>query len=187
MRALMTTEISGDRVLEAFATLGASMPVTVIDGLFQMRLRIVPVPMGLTPSGRPASSRRVSSVYSGVSASRSVSPATATAPVSSHSVDRSLSVAIMASGTAPPNMAERVGVVGEELCERARARLLLALDEERDAEVEVLAHGLLECPEGADVRHDAGLVVGRPAAVQPAAPHGRLERRRLPLALVPDG
>ena len=93
-------------MLEAFATLGASMPVTVMLGLFQMRLRIVPVPIGLTPAGSPASSRSVSSLYGGVSASRSVSPSTATAPSSSHSVASSLTVAIIASGTAPPNMPE---------------------------------------------------------------------------------
>ena len=37
---LITTETSGVSVLEAFFTLGASIPVTVMDGLFQMRLRI---------------------------------------------------------------------------------------------------------------------------------------------------
>jgi len=116
MRALMTTEISGLSVFEAFTTLGASMPVTVIDGLFQMRLRIVPRPTGETPAGSPASSRSVSSVYSGVSASRSVSPATATAPSSSHSVASSVTVAIIASGTAPPNMPEC------EACSRVRTR-----------------------------------------------------------------
>ena len=106
MRALITTEISGLSVFEALTTLGASMPVTVIDGLFQMRLRIVPRPIGETPAGSPASSRSVSSLYGGVSASRSVRPATATAPSSSQSVESSLTVAIMASGTAPPNMPE---------------------------------------------------------------------------------
>ena len=89
----MTTETSGLRVLDAFATEGASIPVIVIDGLFQMRLRIVPAPTGETPAGRPASSRSVSSLYGGVSASRSVSPSTATAPLSSHSVDSSVTVA----------------------------------------------------------------------------------------------
>jgi hypothetical protein len=59
---LMTTETSGESVFDAFFTLGASIPVTVMDGLFQMRLRIEPRPIGLTPAGSPASSRSVSSV-----------------------------------------------------------------------------------------------------------------------------
>ena len=42
------------------------MPITVTAGLFQMRLRIVPSPIGEVPGSRPASSRSVSSAYSGV-------------------------------------------------------------------------------------------------------------------------
>ena len=105
-RALTTTVVSGERVLDAASTVGASMPVTVMEGLFQMRPRMDPVPIGCTPSGSPASARRVCSVYCGVSASCVRSPGTATDPSSSHMVDSSRMVAIIESGTAPPNMPE---------------------------------------------------------------------------------
>ena len=82
--------------------------------------------------------------------------------------------------------AQGIRMIGEELGERQRACLLLTLEEERDAEVEVIAHDLLEGTEGADVGHDARLVVGGAATVQAAAAHGRLERRRLPEGLVAD-
>ena len=82
--------------------------------------------------------------------------------------------------------AERIGVVGEELGERARARLLLALDEQRDTEVEVRAQSLLEGAQRRDVRHDPRLVVGGSAAVQAPAADGRLERRGLPERFVAD-
>jgi hypothetical protein len=42
------------------------MPVTVIAGWFQIRLRMLPRPIGETPSSSPASSRSFSSPYSGV-------------------------------------------------------------------------------------------------------------------------
>ena len=82
------------------------MPITVTDGLFQIRPMIDPAPIGLTPSSRPVSERRVLSLYSGVSASRELRPSTPTDPSASQSVASSVTVASMASGTAPPNIPE---------------------------------------------------------------------------------
>ncbi len=61
-------------------------------------------------------------------------------------------------------------------------KLLLALDEQHDADVQVVAELRVHGTEGRDVRHHAGLVVRGAAAVQPVAAQGRLERRRLPRA-----
>ena len=71
-------------------------------------------------------------------------------------------------------------MLAEEVRERARRPLLLALDEERDAEVEVAA-ALGERADGADVRHHAGLVVGGAAAVEPVAALRGLEGRGVPV------
>ena len=71
---------------------------------------------------------------------------------------------------------EQVAVRVQERGERRRADLLLALDEHRDADAEVVA----EHPQRADVRDDARLVVRRAAAVQPPVALGRLERRACP-------
>ncbi len=60
------------------------------------------------------------------------------------------------------------------------ADLLLALDEHRDAHREVVA----EDPQRAEVGHDAGLVVGGAAAVEPVAALGGLERRAVPVGVV---
>ena len=138
-------------------------------------------------------------------------------------------MAIIASGTAPPNMPEceacsrvrtrsvkrvlprsetvRAGVLSSQLPESATtitsARrsaalserncanerepgLLLALEEQHDAEVEVRSDRFGQRAERGDVRHDPGLVVGGAAAVQAAAADRRLEGRRLPERLVAD-
>jgi hypothetical protein len=47
-----------DRVFEALSMLVASMPIVVMDGLFQRRERIEPEPMSETPSSSPDSSRK---------------------------------------------------------------------------------------------------------------------------------
>ena len=228
-RALTRTRTPGASVFDAFATSGASMPVTVIAGCAQMRDRMVPLPIGETPSSRPASARSCASSYSGVSRSALRSPSTATEPSAAHSVSRSRMAASIASGTAPPYMpecdacarvsmrrlkataprsatvmrrrlevpvagigdddrirGEQVAVLAEEVRERARRPLLLALDEHGDAEVEV-AGCLGERADGADVRHHAGLVVGGAATVQAVAALRRLERRRLPVLVLAGG
>jgi hypothetical protein len=79
----MRTAADGRSVLDAFATLGASMPVTVMVGWFHSRDRIGPLPMSDTPSSTAASSRSCSSENSGTSASWLVMPSTATDPASS--------------------------------------------------------------------------------------------------------
>ncbi len=76
---------------------------------------------------------------------------------------------------------EQVLVRGEERQERRRADLLLPLDEDRDTDTEVLA----QHPQGADVRDDPGLVVGRAAPVQAAVALRGLERRALPVRVLP--
>ena len=67
---------------------------------------------------------------------------------------------------------QRVAVLLQERGEGGRAGLLLALDEQRDADrraaVEGAQHG--------EVGHDAGLVVGGAAGVEAAVPLGGLER-----------
>ena len=60
------------------------------------------------------------------------------------------------------------------------ADLLLALDEEDDVDRQVVA----EDPQRGQVGGDAGLVVGRAAAVEPVAALGRLERRAVPVGVV---
>ena len=82
--------------------------------------------------------------------------------------------------------AERVGVVGEELRERPGTGLLLPLDEQSDAEVEVISQRRPSRAQRCDMRHDSGLVVRGAAAVQAAAADGRRERRGLPQRLVAD-
>ena len=57
------------------------------------------------------------------------------------------------------------------------ADLLLALDEDRDADRQLAAVRA----QGRDVGHDPGLVVGGAAAVEPAVALGRLERRAVPV------
>ncbi|GMA27329.1 hypothetical protein GCM10025874_05820 [Arenivirga flava] len=57
MRTLMRTRTFGRRVLEAFCTLGRSMPVTVTAGCDQIRLRIVPRPTGCASGSSPVSAR----------------------------------------------------------------------------------------------------------------------------------
>ena len=61
--------------------------------------------------------------------------------------------------------------------QRVGADLLLALDEEHDVDRQVVAVR----PERSEVGDDPGLVVGGAAAVEPAVPLGRLERRRVPV------
>ena len=78
---------------------------------------------------------------------------------------------------------EQFAVLTQEVRERLRQVLLLALDEQRDAEVEVGSEHLGQRPDGTDVRHDAGLVVGGAATVEPVASLRRLERRRIPVLL----
>ena len=54
-------EALGTSVLEAFSTVGALMPIVVIDGLVQSRSRMGPLPINSTPSNRPDSRRNRSS------------------------------------------------------------------------------------------------------------------------------
>ena len=71
-------------------------------------------------------------------------------------------------------------MLGEQRREGVGADLLLALDEHRDADGQVVA----EDPERAEVGGDAGLVVGGAAGVEPAVALGRLERRGVPVGVV---
>ena len=87
------------------------------------------------------------------------------------------------SATTIASAASRSRFSCRKLANELRQVLLLALDEQRDAEVEVGAEHLGERADGADVRHDAGLVVGGAAAVEAVAALRRLERRRLPVLL----
>ena len=91
-------------MLEEVATEGASIPIVVIDGLVQIRDSSEPVPMVCTPSSRPESRRSCSSVKSRSEASPAFRPATATSPSSSCSEAMVRTSAVIASGTAPPNM-----------------------------------------------------------------------------------
>ena len=75
---------------------------------------------------------------------------------------------------------EAVAVLLEDRAERGRARLLLALDEDRDADRQVAGVGA----ERGDVRHDAGLVVGGTAAVEATVALLGLERRAVPVGVV---
>ena len=207
---------------------GASIPVTVIAGFDQIRLRMLPVPIGVTPSSSAGLLTQPATPDTpGVSLSPPVSPSTATEPSRSCRVASSWIMASIASGTAPPNMPEceacsrvrtvslnvtfprsrhgerrgvdvpvvRVGddddvggegvlVVEQEVLEGAGAELLLPLDEQHQAEIEVRADRLDERADGGDVRQHAGLVVGGAAAVEPVAAHRRLERRRLPVLVL---
>ena len=220
MRALIRTLMAGESVLEALATDGASMPVTVIAGCDQMRPRIGPEPIGVTPSSRPASSRSFSSGYAGVSAVVAREPLDGDRAVvvvqRGEQADRgehrirhrspehpgvrgvveganreaegdvaaqpdgeggSVDVPVVGVGDDDHVGGELVLVLGEEVGERARAELLLALDEDREAQVEVGADRLDEGADRRDVGEHAGLVVGGAPAVQPVAANGRLERR----------
>ena len=80
---------------------------------------------------------------------------------------------------------QEVAILVQEVRERLRQVLLLALDEQRDAEVEVGAEHFGQRPDCADVRHHARLVVGGPPAVEAVASLRRLERRRIPCLLAP--
>ena len=71
-------------------------------------------------------------------------------------------------------------VLLEQLEQGVGADLLLALDEHGHADGEVVA----ERAERAEVGDDAGLVVGRAAAVEAAVALGRLERRAVPVGVV---
>ena len=71
---------------------------------------------------------------------------------------------------------EQLGVGPDELLDAAVAALLLALDEDLDADGAVLAEG----EERAGVHDDAALVVGGAAAVEAAVALGGLERRARP-------
>ena len=85
---------------------------------------------------------------------------------------------------------EGVAVLGEEAPEAARAVLLLALDEYRQADregevvrLDDVAHGL----ERGEVHEHARLVVARAAAVEALADDGGLEGRGAPVGLVAGG
>ncbi len=68
--------------------------------------------------------------------------------------------------------AQRVAVLGEQRRQRRRADLLLALEEQHDADRRPAAEG----PQHGEVHEHAGLVVGGAAAVQPAVALGRPRR-----------
>ena len=76
--------------------------------------------------------------------------------------------------------AELVLVLAQQRGQGVGADLLLALDEHRDADRQVVAVH----PQGAEVGRDAGLVVGGAAGVEAAVALGRLERRGVPLGVV---
>ena len=76
---------------------------------------------------------------------------------------------------------ELVVMVHQEVLERARPVLLFALDEYREAEVEVAAEDGDHGADGRDVRHDAGLVIRRSPAEQTVTANRRFERGRLPV------
>lgn len=85
---------------------------------------------------------------------------------------------------------QQLAIRAQKVREGARTPLLLALDEERDAELEVAALGLMcgdERADRADVGHHTRLVVGRTAPEEPVAAFGRLERRGLPFLVLPRG
>ena len=73
----------------------------------------------------------------------------------------------------------------EEGAEGRRPGLLLALDEQGHADAERVAEHLGDGRDRADVRHDARLVVGGAAAVQPAVAFVGDERLGLPQGRVP--
>ncbi len=75
---------------------------------------------------------------------------------------------------------ELVVVLLQQRREGVGADLLLALDEHHDVDRQVVAVR----PDRAEVGDDPGLVVGGAAAVEPVAPLGRLERRRVPVGRV---
>ena len=78
---------------------------------------------------------------------------------------------------------QRVAVLGEQVHQCGRADLLLALDEERDADRWRAAEG----PQDGEVHEHAGLVVRRSTAVEAAVALGRGEGRVGPLLLRPAG
>ena len=73
-----------------------------------------------------------------------------------------------------------LAVLAQQRGEGVGADLLLALDEHRDADRQVVAVH----PQRAEVGRDPGLVVGGAARVQAAVALGRLERRGVPLGVV---
>ncbi len=112
-------------------------------------------------------------MYSGVSASRSWTPATATAPSSSHSVDSSLTVASMASGTAPPNMPEC------EACSRVRTvRVKRALPRSETVSAGVAASQLPESATTMTSARNASAFSARNAAkdAEPASSSPSMKR-----------
>jgi hypothetical protein len=74
-----------------------------------------------------------------------------------------------------------VAMLVEDGRQRRRAGLLLALDEDGDTHRRLAVVREI----GSHVGRDSGLVVGGSPAVQPAAALGGLERRTVPVALVP--
>ena len=75
---------------------------------------------------------------------------------------------------------EQVAVRVQERTERRRARLLLALEEDRDADRQFRAVGQPERTQRAEVGDDARLVVGGTAAEEPLPHLGGLERVGVP-------
>ena len=73
--------------------------------------------------------------------------------------------------------AQLLAVPLEDRRQAVGADLLLALDEDRDADRQLAAVRA----QGRDVGHDPGLVVGDATGVDPAVPLGRLERRGVPV------
>jgi hypothetical protein len=80
---------------------------------------------------------------------------------------------------------EGLAVLLQERAERSRPELLLPLDEQDDAEVEVGTEHLGDGPDRRDVGHHTGFVVGGAPPVEAAVADGRLEGRRLPLVVTP--
>src|SRR3984957_12878921 len=105
-RMVTLARATGTRVLDAPATFGASMPVTVIAGRVHRRSTTGPAPIDWVPGAAPDSARHRSSGYSTSAAAADTRPATAGLPSSVHSVDSSLVRVMMASGTRPPHMPE---------------------------------------------------------------------------------
>ena len=170
---------------------------------------LVQVDLGTGPRTRPGTATRPSSScraastrHSDVSASGNsppntpecCSPAcvrtstnTSTSPAQRRGERRDVDLPVRRVGDHDDVGGQQVGVLLEEGRERRRADLLLALDEDGHAHRQPVRVGRLQDAQGADVRHDPGLVVGRATAVQPTVALDRLERLAVPVGQVPGG
>ncbi len=122
IRIEMRARAAGTRVLEAPATLGASSPVMLSDGLVQRRSTMLSEPIQSMPGTAPDSARSRSSGYSTSAAGPACRPATATLPSSSCRLAISRASVISESGTSPPHMPECTAWVSVRTSMSARTR-----------------------------------------------------------------